>query len=91
MDSEELLLPLEGQKVVFIAPYGFVYVGILHCLMDGSFCLSEADNVRYWAKRAGGLPQLAREGYLEEDEIDPVGEVYLGGYVALYGCGKWHE
>jgi hypothetical protein len=75
---------MEGKKVVLIAPYGFIYIGIFHEEKGYGCRLDEAFNIRYWAARPHGLPQLAQEGVINDDKIDAVSTVYLSNYIALY-------
>ena len=80
--------PLIGQKVVAVLPSGFVHVGTLH-EDGGQYVLTDAFNLRYWAKRDGGLPQLAQEGLIAEDKTDHIQSVYFDAAVFFYPCGEW--
>lgn len=80
--------PLEGKRVVWIGTHGFIWVGTLRS-QSGLQYLADADNIRYWETRSGGLPELARNGYSGGDKIDRVGTVYPAACVAIYPCGDW--
>ena len=61
--------PLCGKSVLVVSTNGFIHAGMLD--QDGSrLYLLEAKNIRYWCKRDGGLPELARNGFLPDDKID---------------------
>ena len=75
--------PLCGKPVLVASAHGFVHTGILD--QEGPYLfLRQAANVRFWSKREGGLPELARDGYLEDDKIDPCdSDVYLSSIVFM--------
>ena len=61
--------PLCGKSVLVVSSNGFIHAGVLD--QEGSrLYLREAKNIRYWCKRDGGLPELARNGFLPDDKID---------------------
>ena len=75
--------PLIGRKVIVISTNGFVYAGILE-QYGNLLCLREASNIRYWSKRDGGLPELAQNGFCDQDKIDKInGLVVLHSVVAI--------
>ncbi len=81
--------PLIGRKVIVISTNGFVHAGILE-QRSNLLCLRDASNIRYWSKRQGGLPELAKNGFCEEDKIDKIdGLVALHSVVAIMENG--HE
>ena len=80
--------PLLGRKVIAVLPHGFVHFGTL-CYEGSSYVLKNASNIRYWQKRGGGLPELARSGLLPADRIDDIGDVYFDAALFFYPCGDW--
>lgn len=61
--------PLNDKKVMVVSTNGFIHVGTLKEI-DGYRFLIEAVNIRYWSKRSGGLPEVAKNGFVGEDRID---------------------
>ena len=82
---------LAGSKVLAIVPNGFVFIGDLSLTKSGGYILNNASNIRSWKARVGGLPELAKNGYIDGDKIDDVGEVFLEQVLAFYRCGENHE
>lgn len=82
--------PFIGKRVIAILPYGFVFAGDLS-KRGAYFKLSDAVNIRYWAKRDGGLPELASKGFVSEDCIDSCfSPVIFEAYIAMLEW-KVHE
>ncbi|MCG7979923.1 MAG: hypothetical protein N0E58_17555 [Candidatus Thiodiazotropha endolucinida] len=93
------LHPLHDGYVIAILPFGFVHHGKLQDLRNRRYCLKDARNIRYWQTRKGGLPQLAREGFMQDpnekdkktDVIDEVrGEIHFESFVCLYPSKKFN-
>ena len=80
--------PLEGKRVVAVLPHGFIHFGKLESV-SGRLTLTDAHNLRYWAKRDGGLPEFAAKGPSDEDRIDLIGTTYLEHVLFFYPCGDW--
>lgn len=83
--------PFVGKRVIAILPYGFVFVGDLsQC--GAYFELANAVNLRYWAKRDGGLPDVAINGFVADDRIDRChSPVIFEVYVAMLEWVAGHE
>ena len=81
--------PLNGQGVLAVLPHGFIHYGTL---IDDGFHphLVDASNLRYWSKRAGGLPAFAADGPVQDDLIDKIGTVYLVSVLFFYPLGEWY-
>ncbi|MBT3010788.1 MAG: hypothetical protein KME41_03600 [Candidatus Thiodiazotropha sp. (ex Lucina pensylvanica)] len=92
------LHPLHDCYVIAILPFGFVHHGLLQDLGNHRYCLKDARNIRYWQKHEGGLPQLAREGFIrapkkkQTDVIDEVeGDIHFESFVCLYPSKSFKE
>lgn len=80
--------PMVGKKVVAVSAHGFVHIGTLD-EVNGYLLLRSAKNVRFWSKRGGGLPELARDGIIDTDKVDEcTGPVYLNSLVLLMEYGR---
>ena len=84
--TETQLHPLCGKSVLAVSTHGFVHTGVLD--QEGSYLyLREAKNIRYWAKRDGGLPELAEKGFVPDDRIDNCHSfVWLSSLVFMMEC-----
>lgn len=81
--------PLDGEKVVMALANGFVFVGRLSTSNHG-FRLDDAQNVRFWAKREGGLPELAMNGRIAGDELDTIsGPIFTQTYLFCMKAEGW--
>jgi hypothetical protein len=61
--------PLVGTKVLAILPGRFIYIGTLE-QHGGHYCLPDAQNLRFWKERNGGLGEFARKGPVSGDKVD---------------------
>ena len=68
--------PLVGKRVMVILPGRFIYLGTLD-QKDDYFVLNDAQNVRYWTKRANALGGLAQTGPIDGDLIDDCPAVWF--------------
>lgn len=88
MAAPRLIHPMNGKGVVAVLPNGFIHYGTLHDDPCGR-SLSDASNLRSWKQREGGLPQFAKDGPVDGDQIDPIGTFYIETVLFFYPMGDW--